>query len=76
MQSSHDRDNYVQINWENIKEDMKYNFKKHNSGYISHFGLAYDLSSIMHYDSWGFSKNGKPVMVRKVSNVALPNQLI
>lgn len=59
MQSSHDRDRFVKIHWENINENAKTNFAKFSSSIISHFGIKYDIDSIMHYGSNFFSKNGE-----------------
>lgn len=67
MQSSFDRDKYIQIIGENINPTMKSNFNKYNAWHLSHFKVPYDYDSIMHYDSYAFSKNGKPTMVRIVS---------
>lgn len=69
MQGSEDRDNYVHIYWENIKDGWKYAYDKFPT---SHFGVPYDLNSIMHYDSFAFAKDEKkPTLVRRVSYVAL-----
>ncbi len=35
------------------------------------FGLPYDYDSIMHYDSYAFSKNGKATMEPKQAGVKL-----
>ena len=48
-QARMDRDNFVQIFWENIHPDDKANFKKHDS---NHFGLPYDFHSLMHYGEY------------------------
>jgi hypothetical protein len=58
-----DRDNYVKINWENIREGMAYNFDSFGSDRINSRGSTYDYKSIMHYGSYGFSINGQPTMV-------------
>ena len=57
-QSREDRDEHIKINWENIKENQKHNF-----GIVkrSNFG-EYNLTSIMQYGSYSFSKNGNPTM--------------
>lgn len=56
-QSRADRDNYIRIAWENIKEEKQYNFSKHITDGID---IAdYDYDSIMHYGAKAFSKNGK-----------------
>ncbi|XP_072000247.1 astacin-like metalloendopeptidase [Engystomops pustulosus] len=58
-----DRDNYIEVNWENIAPANKaiFNFDDGN-----HQDLPYDYNSIMHYDRYSFSKvPGQPVMVPK-----------
>ncbi|MBX2884308.1 MAG: M12 family metallopeptidase [Granulosicoccus sp.] len=51
-----DRDNFININWDNIKADKKKYFK------ISHNGSSirenYDYESVMHYGPRYFSSNG------------------
>ena len=54
-----DRDRYVKINEENIKEELKFNFLKLSEAEVSEFGLPYDFHSVMHYGPYAFSKNGK-----------------
>lgn len=49
-----DRDNFVTINWDNIIEDRKSQFKLNLLAET--FG-PYDYGSIMHYPTWGFSIN-------------------
>ena len=48
-QARMDRDNYVQIFWDNIHPDDKNNFEKYDS---NHFGLPYDFHSVMHYGGY------------------------
>merc|ERR1719420_2187269 len=68
VQSRPDRDNYVEIKWDNIKESQKHNFKKHSSALT--YGLAYDPLSIMHYEYYAFAINKKkPTIVSKMSSV-------
>jgi len=55
-QSRTDRDNHVQILWQNIPGDVAYNFDIQNS---NHFNVGYDYYSIMHYDQYAFSANGQ-----------------
>ncbi len=64
-QSREDRDDFLTVLWENIEENQKHNFDKVPR---SNFG-EYNLNSIMHYDSYSFSKNGKPSMVTKDGKV-------
>lgn len=54
-QSRSDRDRYIRINWDNIRDDLKSNFDKHSStGYKV---TPYDKNSVMHYGGYAFSKD-------------------
>ena len=53
-----DRDDYVKINWENIKAGNEVNFEKRNKTGATEY-LSYDFHSIMHYGSSDFSTNGQ-----------------
>lgn len=68
-QSRHDRDAYIQINWENIEEQYRYNFDQHLTD-GQDFG-EYDYQSIMHYTAYAFSKNGQKTIVPLQSNVEI-----
>lgn len=63
MQSTHDRDDYVEIKWDNIWPGAELNFDKYESDIVSDFDIKYDYSSVMHYGSDGFSSNGEPTIV-------------
>lgn len=67
MQSSSDRDNYVNILWENIIDGMQSNFNAYSPSDITRFSTPYDYQSIMHYGAYAFSKNGLPTIVPHVS---------
>lgn len=67
MQSAYDRDDYVTIHWENISSGKEGNFKKYPSSQITHFNTTYDYDSVLHYHAYGFTKNGDPTIVPKVS---------
>lgn len=70
MQSTHDRDEYVQIKWDNIIEGMEENFEKYNSSVVSNFNTPYDYDSILHYGAFGFAKNKTlPTIVPLVYNI-------
>jgi len=59
-QSRSDRDQFIEILWENIADDMEYNFDKH---VLDGEDLGeYDFASIMHYPETAFSINGKPTI--------------
>jgi astacin len=55
-----DRDKYVQINWDNISEQNKHNYKTRDADGLE-LG-SYDYQSIMHYGAYGFSINGQPTI--------------
>uniref|UniRef100_A0A8D8C9G5 Metalloendopeptidase n=1 Tax=Culex pipiens TaxID=7175 RepID=A0A8D8C9G5_CULPI len=58
MQSSADRDDYVEIVWDNIQPGTEHNFAKYNSSFVSNFDIVYDYGSVMHYPETAFSVNG------------------
>uniref|UniRef100_A0A8C2DFI9 Metalloendopeptidase n=1 Tax=Cyprinus carpio TaxID=7962 RepID=A0A8C2DFI9_CYPCA len=66
-QTRSDRDNHIQVIWENISDDMKYNFNKINT---LNQGTPYDYSSVMQYERYAFSKNGRPTMIPIPNNNA------
>lgn len=71
-QSRPDRDNYLQINLNNVKSDMAHNFNKYTWGStVVNQGSTYDYASIMHYDTNAFSMNGKPTMVPRQTGVTI-----
>lgn len=55
-QSRPDRDQYIDIQWDNISKKHRFNFKKYRTGQVSNMGVAYDYDSIMHYGSRDFIK--------------------
>lgn len=59
-----DRDKYVKINWDNINNKHKSNFRIDRN--YDTFGVPYDALSIMHYfKSTAFSKNGSSTIEAK-----------
>lgn len=60
-QSRSDRDDFIQIVWDNIFETHKHNFDKH---VLDGEDLGeYDYGSIMHYPATAFSKNGQATIL-------------
>uniref|UniRef100_A0A3Q3ATY6 Metalloendopeptidase n=1 Tax=Kryptolebias marmoratus TaxID=37003 RepID=A0A3Q3ATY6_KRYMA len=57
-----DRDQYVNILFQNIKPEQAYNFRKKQT---NNLGTPYDFNSVMHYHKYAFSINGKPTIVDK-----------
>lgn len=60
LNSSANRDKYVKINWNNITAGKQRNFEIYRNS-IS-YNLPYDLKSLMHYQSYAFSRNQKPTI--------------
>ncbi|CAH1643529.1 unnamed protein product [Spodoptera littoralis] len=65
MQSSPDRDDYVDIVWPNVLQSARHNFRKYNSFSVSDFGVGYDYDSVLHYSRRAFSVNGQDTIVPK-----------
>lgn len=63
MQSATERDEYVQIIWENIQAGTQNNFASYNASAITQFGIEYDYGSVMHYPRTAFSINGEDTIV-------------
>lgn len=61
-----DRDNFIDIIWQNIDRGALDQFGKVDLSKTSYYGQPYDYKSILHYDSLAFSKNGFPTMLPKV----------
>ncbi|CAL8075753.1 unnamed protein product [Orchesella dallaii] len=62
-QSRPDRDNYITIYWNNIRQNLRYNFAKFDR--TATFGVAYNPISIMHYEANAFSANGRRTIAAK-----------
>uniref|UniRef100_A0A182MCY9 Metalloendopeptidase n=1 Tax=Anopheles culicifacies TaxID=139723 RepID=A0A182MCY9_9DIPT len=71
MQSATERDQYVDILWENITPGRESNFQAYGTDRIINYGVAYDYDSIMHYNTHAFSANGQPTILPKVPNVTI-----
>uniref|UniRef100_A0A6M2DWQ2 Metalloendopeptidase n=1 Tax=Xenopsylla cheopis TaxID=163159 RepID=A0A6M2DWQ2_XENCH len=65
QQSTHDRDEFVTIMWDNIQSGTEHNFNKYTASTVQDFGTKYDYNSVMHYGAYGFSKNGERTIVTK-----------
>ncbi|XP_066912380.1 zinc metalloproteinase nas-14-like isoform X2 [Clytia hemisphaerica] len=62
-QSRTDRDNFVEIQWENIQAGKESNFKKMSDMTLVSQKSKYDYESVMHFSNTTFSKNGKETIV-------------
>lgn len=67
-QSRRDRDQYVNIYWDNIQSNMKFNFNMYRAGQATTHSEPYDKGSVMHYSSYSFSKNRRPTIVSKTNS--------
>ncbi|KAG4075963.1 hypothetical protein HA402_003789 [Bradysia odoriphaga] len=67
MQSATERDEYVTIGWDNIIPGMEHNFNVFDTNVITNFGVKYDVLSLMHYNAYGFTRNGFATIVPHVS---------
>ncbi|XP_057678984.1 meprin A subunit alpha-like [Corythoichthys intestinalis] len=56
-QSRSDRDDYVNIWWDQIEEGKEHNFNKYEDDFITDLNTPYDYESIMHYRPFSFNKN-------------------
>lgn len=65
-QNREERDQYINIMYQNIQRGYESNFVKAQKGQTSGFGVGYDYGSVMHYSATAFSANGKPTIVTKV----------
>lgn len=68
-QSRPDRDDYVTIQWNNMKPGKEFNFVKFSYREVSTYGVPYDPHSIMHYQNNSFSRNGQATIVAKVIKI-------
>jgi len=68
-QSRPDRDSYIEVLWDNIKENAKLNFKKYKTSEVTDQGVPYDYDSIMHYrdDSFVNDYRKKTLRVKRSS---------
>ncbi len=68
-QSRPDRDDYIRILWNNIKEPMLEQFEKLAEGWVNSLGTPYDYNSILHYPPYAFGKGGLDTIEAKNGNV-------
>ncbi|XP_072312711.1 high choriolytic enzyme 1-like [Eucyclogobius newberryi] len=61
-QTRSDRDQYVDINWNNIEKRQAHNFQQYDTNNLN---TPYDYSSIMHYGRTAFSINGRDTITPK-----------
>ena len=64
-----DRDDYIDIIYDNIWDGFKSQFYKHQPGQTNTLGLGYDFQSVMHYRRTAASKNGSDTIRPKDPSV-------
>jgi hypothetical protein len=65
MHNHADRDKYIEIRWQNVRNDSLHNFEKDDERDFGNFGTNYDYRSVMHYEKNAFSKNGQETIVAR-----------
>ncbi|CAD6999045.1 seminal metalloprotease 1 [Ceratitis capitata] len=76
QQSTWNRDEFVIIAEENIKEGKEGNFKKRDATVVSDFDTEYDYGSVLHYSAKAFSKNGEDTIIPlKVTDTVIGQRL-
>ena len=63
-----DRDQYVEILWQNILDGIQHNFEIMRTDEWEDLGEPYDFKSVMHYEGDNGSINGKPTIVYAGTN--------
>ncbi|XP_046331012.2 zinc metalloproteinase dpy-31-like [Haliotis rufescens] len=64
-----DRDTYVRVYYDNIKSGKSHNFRRESWRNARSMGIPYDYSSVMHYGTKAFSKNERPTITAKESDM-------
>jgi hypothetical protein len=71
-QSRHDRDNYITINWDNIKEIHHQQFSKFPSEFVDMGQYPFDFNSIMLYPSTTFSQFPEEYSLTRINGEPYP----
>lgn len=65
MHAANERDEYIKINWDNIRDDAKLNFEQFKIN-VPMFDTKYDYDSITHYSQIAFARNkSMPTIIAK-----------
>ncbi|XP_036969754.1 meprin A subunit beta-like [Acanthopagrus latus] len=65
-QSRADRDDYVNIIWDQIEQGKEHNFRTYDDKTSSALGVPYDYGSVMHYSKTAFNIGSEPTIVTKI----------
>ncbi|XP_004537802.1 seminal metalloprotease 1 [Ceratitis capitata] len=63
QQSDSNRDEYIQVVYDNIVPGKEANFEKYDASFVTDFDVGYDYESCLHYSTRAFSKNGDDTIV-------------
>lgn len=63
MHNADDRDDYIDIKWENMDPENHSAFTKYYTGWFSNFDTPFDVRSSMNYYRRAYSNNGEDVIV-------------
>lgn len=63
MQSSTERDEYVEIVWDKIQSGTASNFNKYGADIITNYDVEYDYGSVMHYGPTAFTIDGSQTII-------------
>uniref|UniRef100_A0A8C5V8L5 Meprin A subunit n=1 Tax=Microcebus murinus TaxID=30608 RepID=A0A8C5V8L5_MICMU len=67
-QSRTDRDDYVNIWWDEIISGYEHNFNTYDDDFITDLNTPYDYESVMHYAPFSFNKNESvPTITAKIA---------
>nr|XP_049698697.1 seminal metalloprotease 1 isoform X1 [Helicoverpa armigera] len=75
MHSTYNRDDYVDLLWENMKPGYEFEFERFEYDVADNLDLPYEYASVMHYDRFAFSNNGRPTMLPVHEDYGLMGQL-
>ncbi|WKX88894.1 hypothetical protein Q1695_008491 [Nippostrongylus brasiliensis] len=64
-QTRYDRDDYIAVNYNNVKDGQNHQFNKVKIGLSTTFDVPYEYRSLMHYRPIAFAKPGKTVIQTK-----------
>ncbi|XP_065663209.1 zinc metalloproteinase nas-4 [Hydra vulgaris] len=65
-QSRPDRNQYIDVLYDNIKPKLLHNFRMYSLRDADNLDVPYNYWSVMHYNNFAFSSNGKKTLVSKL----------
>ena len=68
MHNDVDRDEYVEIMWDNINPRSRFNFNLGDPLRVTNFNTPYDYRSALHYPRWAFADGGLDAIVPRDSD--------